>query len=164
MKTLSEALPPIKRSAYQEEQSENTSSMEAPSCTTIAGQMNTTSSKTNLTERKQQQSMVICEPKTLTSDEKKKLTILITETYKALKTYGKTPDELEALIMFMHMTLGDKPYKDIRAAFIQHIKESPEVPTPSDIIKRLPLPPKPNGLTEGQFKRLKQLREEQGCN
>ena len=116
----------------------------------------------SLTEHKKQQLGDICEQKTLTSEEKKKLTVLITSTYQALKTYGKTPEELEALIMFMQMTLIDKPYKDIRAAFMSHIRESPEVPTPSDILKRLPVPPTDNGLTEAQYKRLIELRQRDG--
>jgi len=162
MKKLSEALPHIKRSAYQEEQSESISSMEAPSSTTTVGQMSTTQNsqnKTSLAERKTQQLGGTCEPRTLTSEEKKKLTVLITTTYQALRTYGKTPEELEALIMFMQMTLADKSYEDIRAAFMQHIKESPEVPTPSDILKRIPAPPTANGLTEAQYKRLIELRQ-----
>ena len=53
--------------------------------------------------------------------------------------------------MLMQMKLKDKPYKDIKAAFMKHMDESSEIPTPHDIIKRIDKPIVPRFyLTEEQ--------------
>lgn len=54
-----------------------------------------------------------------------------------MNIYGKTPEQLEAIIMLMQMTLNDYPYGSIRRGFERHIKESAVMPTPHDIINAI---------------------------
>jgi len=71
----------------------------------------------------------------LTSEEKKKLTRLITCCYEALNIYGKTPEQLESIITLMRVVLKGIPYQEIKIAFEMHLKASSTMPTPHDIIK-----------------------------
>ncbi len=59
----------------------------------------------------------------------------MTACYEGLNVYGKSPEQLEAVIMLMQMTLGEYTYPIVRRGFERHLKESATMPTPHDIIK-----------------------------
>lgn len=85
-----------------------------------------------------QQPEVTQERKTPISDDienQRKLTRLVTACYEGLNVYGKSPEQLEAVIMLMQMTLGEYTYPIVRRGFERHLKESATMPTPHDIIK-----------------------------
>lgn len=90
-----------------------------------------------LPEERQEQQILISE----NAEDKKKLTALIKACYNSLNTYGKSPEQLEASIMLMQMTLGRFPYDIIREAFSIYLQNGSTMPTPSDIIKIIE-PPK----------------------
>lgn len=68
-------------------------------------------------------------------DGKKKLTRLVTACYEAMNVYGKSPEQLEAIIMLMQMTLRKFSYDDVRKAFEVYLNQSAVMPTPADIVK-----------------------------
>lgn len=86
----------------------------------------------------------ISEQKTLISEDlegRKKLTRLVTACYESMNVYGKSPEQLEAIIMLMQMTLKRFPYEIVRKAFEIYLEKNSTMPTPSDIIKIIE-PPK----------------------
>ena len=110
-----------------------------------------------------QQQGDICEQKIQTSNEdKKKLTRLVTACYEGLNVYGKSPEQLEASIMLMQMTLGRFPYDVVREAFSIYLQTGATMPTPADIIKIVEKPIVSSSgarLSEAQLKRLEELRK-----
>lgn len=70
-----------------------------------------------------------------------KLTRLVTTCYEALNVYGKTPEQLEAIIALFQMDLEDYEYSVVRQAFKIYRKTNSTMPTPADIIKIIE-PPK----------------------
>jgi hypothetical protein len=70
-----------------------------------------------------------------------KLTRLVTTCYEALNVYGKTPEQLEAIIAIFQMDLEDYEYAVVRQAFKIYRKTNSTMPTPADIIKIID-PPK----------------------
>ena len=68
-------------------------------------------------------------------ENQRKLTRLVTACYEGLNIYGKTPEQLEAIIMLMQMTLGRFDYEAIRDAFGKYLQNGSVMPTPADIIK-----------------------------
>lgn len=78
------------------------------------------------------------------TDDKKKLTRLVTACYEGLNVYGKTPEQLEGSIMLMQMTLGRFDYETVREAFSIYLQSGSTMPTPADIIKIIepPVPEK----------------------
>lgn len=77
------------------------------------------------------------ELQTLTSEESQKLTRLVTACYHSLNVYGKTPEQLESVIMLMQMTLKHHPYGIIRRAFENYIQGNSAMPTPHDILAKI---------------------------
>jgi len=73
-----------------------------------------------------------------------KLTRLVTTCYEALNTYGKTPEQLEAVIAVMQMDLEDYTYSVVRQAFKIYRRTKSAMPTPADIINIIdpPVPKK----------------------
>jgi hypothetical protein len=87
----------------------------------------------------------ITEQKTPISEDlqgKKKLTRLVTACYEGLNIYGKSPEQLEAIIMLMQMTLKRFPYEIIKSAFEIYLEKGSVMPTPADIIKTIEPPQK----------------------
>ncbi len=78
------------------------------------------------------------------NEDQKKLTRLVTACYEGLNTYGKSPEQLEASIMLMQMTLGRFQYDTVREAFSIYLQTGSTMPTPADIIKIIepPIPEK----------------------
>lgn len=65
----------------------------------------------------------------------------LNQCYDGLNTYGKTPEQLENLTGLFLEVLGGYPFKAVKNAFLEHIKRSPNLPTPADIINIID-PPK----------------------
>lgn len=92
---------------------------------------------TNTSEVLKQRQEDICGQKTPISDsleDKRKLTRLVTSCYHALRQYGKSPEELEAIIMLMQIKLAKYAYEDVRMAFDKLLDTATQVPTPAEVI------------------------------
>ena len=106
------------------------------------------------------------------SEDRKKLTRLVTMCFQSLKTYGKEPEQLESLVALFQMKLARFPYRKVRFGFDEYLETGEEMPTPASIIKIID-PPEPERVwcatafidikrrkREGQYIT---LREEQYC-
>jgi len=69
------------------------------------------------------------------------LTELLTQCFDALKVYGKEPEQVVNLIKVFVMVLGDYTFEQVHAAFRTYLKQSNELPAPSDIVKIIEPPP-----------------------
>jgi hypothetical protein len=67
----------------------------------------------------------------------KRMAMRLYRDFQAMKTYGKEPESLDAIIEVFNETLAGYSWQDINAAMIQHTKASAEFPTPADIVKLL---------------------------
>ncbi len=154
MKSLSEVLQTTEHLAKPITLSSDSSNMPRPGLITGGGKMSTQLQAQNL----QQTQMIntneslkppledTCEQKTPISKDiegKKKLTRLITACYEALNIYGKSPEQLEAIIMLMQMTLGRFEYEVVKEAFGEYLQRGSIMPTPADIIKIIEPPIEP---------------------
>jgi len=72
-----------------------------------------------------------------------KLCELLAQCYDSLNTYGKTPEQLENHTAVFLMILGDYSFEKIKAALVQHMKQSSSIPTPADIENIINPPPQP---------------------
>jgi hypothetical protein len=64
---------------------------------------------------------------------KQKLAVMLMQSFQALKTYGKEPEQIEAIIGFFNIALADYPFEKIEKAFAFYIRNNSEMPTPGDI-------------------------------
>lgn len=64
---------------------------------------------------------------------KQQMAAMLTQLFLTLKTYGKEPEQLEALIPLFNLTLADYTFERIEKAFAFYLKTSNEMPTPADI-------------------------------
>ncbi len=107
------------------------------------------------------QQEVTLERRIQTSDEdQKKLTRLVTACYEGLNLYGKSPEQLEASIMLMQMTLGRFQYEVVREAFSIYLQSGSNMPTPADIIKIIEPPIPEKKWCKVTFLEIKQKRRE----
>lgn len=88
------------------------------------------------------------------------LTRLLYQTYASQRTYGDKAEMMEYRDGMFQMVLADYTFEQIKQAFIQHIKRSPELPTPSDIIKIIDPPPEP--LSVAVYTALKKRIQDEG--
>lgn len=105
----------------------------------------------------------ISEPKTLISDSEEdsiKLTRLVTTCYEALNVYGKTPEQLEAIIAIFQMDLEDYEYSVVRQAFKVYRKTNSTMPTPADIIKIIEPPKEKKEWCKVTFLEIKRKKRE----
>lgn len=58
---------------------------------------------------------------------------MLYQCFQSLKVYGKEPEAFDAVCAMHMLVLGDYPMKQIREAFAKHLKNSNELPSPSDI-------------------------------
>lgn len=58
---------------------------------------------------------------------------MLAQSFQALKTYGKEPEQLEAIIPMFNMVLADYPYSAIEQAFSYYLRHNTEFPSPADI-------------------------------
>ncbi len=58
---------------------------------------------------------------------------MLAQCFQSLKTYGKEPEQLEAIIPMFMMVLADYPFDEIEQAFAFYLKTNNEMPAPSDI-------------------------------
>ncbi len=70
---------------------------------------------------------------------RKLLAVRIYRDFNALKTYGKEPESLKSIISLFNETLADYGFEEINQAMTEHVKQSPEFPTPHDIVKLINL-------------------------
>jgi hypothetical protein len=63
------------------------------------------------------------------------LTLLLQQAYACQKTYADKAEMMEYRDGMFQMILGDYPLEKVKWAFIEHIKTSADLPTPSDIVK-----------------------------
>lgn len=93
-------------------------------------------------------------------DDKIKLTRLVAACYEALNVYGKSPEQLEASIMLMQMTLGRFDYEKVRDAFSKYLQYGATMPTPADIIKIIEPPVEPRKWCGATFVDIKRRTRE----
>jgi hypothetical protein len=65
------------------------------------------------------------------------LTLLLAQSYSAQTTFSDRAQELENRDAIFQRALEDLPFCWIEQAFIDHIRESPRLPTPHDIYSRI---------------------------
>ena len=63
------------------------------------------------------------------------LTMLLQQTYACQKTYADKAEMMEYRDGMFQEILKDYALFEIKKAFIEHVRTSPDLPTPSDIIK-----------------------------
>jgi hypothetical protein len=73
--------------------------------------------------------------------EQEQIAELLSQCFDVLNTYGKTPEQLENMTGMFLATLQGYDFKDVKSAFIQHMRTSRSMPTPADIINIIE-PPK----------------------
>lgn len=59
---------------------------------------------------------------------------MVRQCFDTAQIYGKQPEQLESMNAMFQLALETYSADDIRQAFLRHIKSSPNMPTPSDII------------------------------
>ena len=64
---------------------------------------------------------------------KQKMAAMINQMFLTMKTYGKEPEQLEAITPIFNLVLADYPFDKIEAAFAFYLKTNSEMPTPADI-------------------------------
>ena len=115
--------------------------------TTIPSQQSMPSQNHQLSQQQQKQSESLRNDVPLSDDPEgqNKLTALLASAYASQKTYGDKADMMRYRDQMFQMILGDFPYEVVKKAFIEFLRESPHLPTPSDIYKRIvPPAPKPD--------------------
>lgn len=58
---------------------------------------------------------------------------MLAQSFQALRTYGKEPEQIEAVIGVFNLVLADYTFSQIEAAFAYYLKTSNEMPAPADI-------------------------------
>jgi hypothetical protein len=79
----------------------------------------------------------------LTKHQKFELLVYTKQCFDTLKTYGKTPEQLETISEMFVTVLSKYPMERIKPAFLQWIERNSEMPTPADIINLIDPPPPP---------------------
>lgn len=59
---------------------------------------------------------------------------MLNSSFRALRTYGKTPEDLDATIGLFKLVLSDYTAEAIMAGMVQWMRTNNQMPTPSDII------------------------------
>lgn len=86
------------------------------------------------------------------------LTLLLSQTFASQKTYGDKAEMMGYRDSMFQLILAEYPIEAIRAAFIEHIRRKPDLPTPSDIVNLID-PPKPE-LSSAMYVKLRQQSQE----
>lgn len=66
---------------------------------------------------------------------KKRIGEAISLFYDALKTYGKEPEQMEAVVKLFNFALADYPVQKIIDAMAYYVKNNTEFPAPADIVQ-----------------------------
>ena len=96
---------------------------------------------------------------------RKKLSNLLLICFDTLDNYGKEPEQLVNINQAFQMFLWDYSYESIERAFKVYMKDETSMPKPADIIKIIAKPTAAqvgDNMTDGQLKRLKELRKKYG--
>jgi hypothetical protein len=64
---------------------------------------------------------------------KQRLAVMLAQSFQSLRTYGKEPEQIGAVISMFNMVLADYTFEQIEAAFAFYLKTSNEMPAPADI-------------------------------
>lgn len=78
------------------------------------------------------------------------------------RQYGKTSAELETLVDGFAWALADYSVADVIAAIGQHIRKSPNIPTPSEIVAIIDPPVEPFKPDWAYYNRLRELARDGG--
>lgn len=62
------------------------------------------------------------------------LALILHQCFQGLNVFGKTPEEMEAIIGLHQMVLADYGIEQIRPAFVKWLQTSSTFPTPADIV------------------------------
>lgn len=81
-------------------------------------------------------------PLSQSREAQEQLTRLLTQTYASQQTYGDKAAMMEYRDGMFQMVLAECSFRQIREAFLQHVRESSSLPAPSDIYRRI-VPPEP---------------------
>jgi len=96
---------------------------------------------------------------------RKKLSQLLLVCFDTLDNYGKEPEQLVNISSAFQMFLWEYSYDSVERAFMAYMKAETSMPKPADIIKLIAKPSiasVADGLTDGQQRRLEELRKENG--
>jgi len=67
----------------------------------------------------------------------KEILRLLGGCFNAQKTYGQDPSKIKGITKVFEAILSEYPLKSITAAFMTHLKQSVDFPTPADIVSIL---------------------------
>lgn len=144
MNELNQALERMQKAL--EERKKSISLISQPSSTSADGSLNTQPNQSLPSRIKVKgQGLQLCEDSKSSmlhnKDDQAQFCEFMAQCYDGLNTYGKTPEQLENLTGLFLTVLGHYPLETVKNAFLQHIKRSPNLPTPADIVNIIdPLP------------------------
>jgi hypothetical protein len=85
--------------------------------------------------------------------------MLLQQAYACQKTYADKAEMMEYRDGMFQEILKDYALFEIKKAFIEHIRRSPDLPTPSDIEKLITEDRKYRNITHPDIEKLKSYRE-----
>ena len=91
-----------------------------------------------------------------------KLSQLIVICFDTMDTFGKKEEQIPNINQVFQMMLGEYNYKTVEDAFKEYMQENTVMPKPADIISLIRKPvvrSVADNLSDGQRRRLEQLRE-----
>jgi hypothetical protein len=63
------------------------------------------------------------------------LTVMLSQSFRALKLYGREPEDFEAINAMFQLVLADYPIDKIKQAFAVYLKRHNELPAPADLVQ-----------------------------
>ena len=63
------------------------------------------------------------------------LTVMLSQSFRALKLYGREPEDFAAIDAMFQLVLADYPIDKIKQAFGVYLKRHNELPAPADIVQ-----------------------------
>ncbi len=63
------------------------------------------------------------------------LTVMLSQSFRALKLYGREPEDFAAIDAMFQLVLADYPIDKIKQAFAVYLKRHNELPAPADIVQ-----------------------------
>ena len=91
-------------------------------------QRNTTASKPSLPDASSATPVLLHD-----QNGRETLTVMLSQSFRALKLYGREPEDFAAIDAMFQLVLADYPIDKIKQAFAVYLKRHNELPAPADI-------------------------------
>lgn len=85
--------------------------------------------------------------------------MLLQQTYACQKTYADKAEMMEYRDGMFQVILAEYAYFEVKKAFVEHIRRSPDLPTPSDIVKLIEEDRKYRLVEQPDIEKLRSYRE-----